>query len=230
MMTEGFLINFVSKWWKILREERKYDSRHEIYSKISPSLQNTVPQWYKGTFIEWPDSSRKSLARSVTFRAVNDNFSKNVWILILLLVKSQCLIWIFNLELNLESHRITKNSFRTFLLLLSFLLHLGWSYLNCFLIAHLFWFLFLSHVGKLKNKVSSFSPFCFQICWPALQRWHDEFLTWAPEEFNETKAIHIPATMIWTPDIMIHNRWGSFPLYLFSLILSDPSDAMNPCY
>lgn len=38
-----------------------------------------------------------------------------------------------------------------------------------------------------------------------MQKWKDEYLTWNASEFGDVTAIRVPASSIWTPDIVISN-------------------------
>ena len=40
----------------------------------------------------------------------------------------------------------------------------------------------------------------------AFQIWTDEFLTWKPEDYGGIRAISMPPSYVWTPDIELYNR------------------------
>ena len=42
------------------------------------------------------------------------------------------------------------------------------------------------------------------------QEWHDEYLTWSPDEFSGLEIIRIPSSKIWLPDIVLYNKQVSF--------------------
>lgn len=42
-----------------------------------------------------------------------------------------------------------------------------------------------------------------------LQEWNDYKLRWNPEEYENVTSIRIPSEIIWRPDIVLYNKWGS---------------------
>ncbi len=45
------------------------------------------------------------------------------------------------------------------------------------------------------------------------QYWTDEFLTWNPSQFGGIKSLHVPADLIWKPDLLVYNRlYGAEPI------------------
>uniref|UniRef100_X2B807 Neurotransmitter-gated ion-channel ligand-binding domain-containing protein n=1 Tax=Capitella teleta TaxID=283909 RepID=X2B807_CAPTE len=38
-------------------------------------------------------------------------------------------------------------------------------------------------------------------------KWKDDYLTWDPDNFNGIQRTRLPATQIWTPDIVLFNRY-----------------------
>ncbi len=38
------------------------------------------------------------------------------------------------------------------------------------------------------------------------QEWHDELLTWNPDDFGGITRVRIPCDKIWLPDIVLYNR------------------------
>lgn len=38
------------------------------------------------------------------------------------------------------------------------------------------------------------------------QFWTDTFLAWDPAEYGEIMMLHMPASKIWQPDIVLYNR------------------------
>ena len=39
------------------------------------------------------------------------------------------------------------------------------------------------------------------------QVWEDQVLRWDPEKFGGVTHIRLPATALWTPDIVLYNKW-----------------------
>jgi len=39
------------------------------------------------------------------------------------------------------------------------------------------------------------------------QEWHDYKLMWNPSEYGGVTTINVPAHDIWTPDIVLYNRY-----------------------
>jgi len=39
------------------------------------------------------------------------------------------------------------------------------------------------------------------------QEWYDYKLTWEPKHYGDIKILYVPAEMIWTPDIVLFNKW-----------------------
>ena len=39
------------------------------------------------------------------------------------------------------------------------------------------------------------------------QYWRDEVLVWKPKDYGGVEEIHLPPSMIWRPDIILHNKW-----------------------
>ena len=44
--------------------------------------------------------------------------------------------------------------------------------------------------------------YCF-----VMQVWMDEFMQWDPEEFGGVAKIRLPGESIWTPDIILFNKY-----------------------
>lgn len=42
-----------------------------------------------------------------------------------------------------------------------------------------------------------------------LKEWNDYKLRWNPEEYENVTSIRIPSEIIWRPDIVLYNKWGS---------------------
>lgn len=38
------------------------------------------------------------------------------------------------------------------------------------------------------------------------QQWYDHYLQWDPDEYGSVDSIYLPATAIWTPDIVLYNK------------------------
>lgn len=43
---------------------------------------------------------------------------------------------------------------------------------------------------------------------PSVQNWHDEYLTWDPEEFGGIEMIKPPAKLVWQPDLTLYGMLG----------------------
>ena len=43
------------------------------------------------------------------------------------------------------------------------------------------------------------------------QTWYDYSLQWKPEEYGDIQTIRIPSARVWTPDILLYNRYEGFP-------------------
>uniref|UniRef100_A0A1I7YEN7 Neur_chan_LBD domain-containing protein n=1 Tax=Steinernema glaseri TaxID=37863 RepID=A0A1I7YEN7_9BILA len=35
--------------------------------------------------------------------------------------------------------------------------------------------------------------------------WQDEFLQWNPADFDGLEEMHVPADMVWKPDLLVYN-------------------------
>lgn len=46
------------------------------------------------------------------------------------------------------------------------------------------------------------------------QEWNDYKLRWNPEEYENVTSIRIPSEIIWRPDIVLYNKWGSLSSYI----------------
>lgn len=38
------------------------------------------------------------------------------------------------------------------------------------------------------------------------QVWHDAYLKWAKEDYNDLEMINIPSDLVWKPDIVLYNK------------------------
>uniref|UniRef100_A0AC34PYT4 Neurotransmitter-gated ion-channel ligand-binding domain-containing protein n=1 Tax=Panagrolaimus sp. JU765 TaxID=591449 RepID=A0AC34PYT4_9BILA len=65
-------------------------------------------------------------------------------------------------------------------------------------VAMQFW---LKQILKIKEKDQTVLVYC----WLELY-WKDEFLTWNPAEFGGVEKIHVPASRLWKPDILVYNN------------------------
>lgn len=41
------------------------------------------------------------------------------------------------------------------------------------------------------------------------QDWNDYKLRWNPEEYDNVTSIRVPSELIWRPDIVLYNKWGT---------------------
>ena len=55
------------------------------------------------------------------------------------------------------------------------------------------------------------------------QYWTDEFLQWDPAQFGGITSLHIPAELIWKPDLLVYNKF----LFLVSNLCKTFSANMN---
>ncbi|KAH7731182.1 CRE-ACR-17 protein [Aphelenchoides avenae] len=58
---------------------------------------------------------------------------------------------------------------------------------------------------KQIQKVQENDQILTLYCWLE-EYWNDEFLVWNPDEFDGIKEIHVPADMIWRPDLLVYNN------------------------
>uniref|UniRef100_A0A915DQ15 Neurotransmitter-gated ion-channel ligand-binding domain-containing protein n=1 Tax=Ditylenchus dipsaci TaxID=166011 RepID=A0A915DQ15_9BILA len=58
---------------------------------------------------------------------------------------------------------------------------------------------------KQIQKVQENDQILTLYCWLE-EYWTDEFLRWDPEKFGGIKEIHIPAEMLWRPDLLVYNN------------------------
>uniref|UniRef100_A0A915ERH7 Neurotransmitter-gated ion-channel ligand-binding domain-containing protein n=1 Tax=Ditylenchus dipsaci TaxID=166011 RepID=A0A915ERH7_9BILA len=63
----------------------------------------------------------------------------------------------------------------------------------------------LSLLLLLLMKVKETDRILTLYCWLE-EYWTDEFLRWTPENFGGIKEIHIPAEMLWRPDLLVYNN------------------------
>lgn len=40
------------------------------------------------------------------------------------------------------------------------------------------------------------------------QEWYDHYLRWDPADYGGVDSLYIPAEDIWTPDIVLYNKYG----------------------
>ena len=51
------------------------------------------------------------------------------------------------------------------------------------------------------------------------QVWEDQVLRWDPALFGGVTHIRLPATALWTPDIVLYNKYGDTFLFHFFMII-----------
>lgn len=55
---------------------------------------------------------------------------------------------------------------------------------------------------KQIQKVQESDQILTIYCWLE-EYWKDEYLSWEPAQFGGIKQIHVPAEMIWKPDLLV---------------------------
>uniref|UniRef100_A0AC35GMB4 Uncharacterized protein n=1 Tax=Panagrolaimus sp. PS1159 TaxID=55785 RepID=A0AC35GMB4_9BILA len=58
---------------------------------------------------------------------------------------------------------------------------------------------------KQIQKISESDQILTLYCWLE-EYWKDEYLTWDPQEFGGVKELHVPAEIIWRPDLLVYNN------------------------
>ncbi|KAF7635501.1 hypothetical protein Mgra_00005040 [Meloidogyne graminicola] len=62
--------------------------------------------------------------------------------------------------------------------------------------------LYFKQIQKVKENDQIITVYC----WLEEVYWNDEFLRWDPSNFGGIKQLHIPAEMIWRPDLLVYNN------------------------
>ncbi|KAG8179116.1 hypothetical protein JTE90_000150 [Oedothorax gibbosus] len=55
-----------------------------------------------------------------------------------------------------------------------------------------------------------------------LMKWHDDYLTWDPEVYNDIKILRVPSTEIWKPDLALYSASSAenlFPMAITQALL-----------
>ncbi|KAL3097079.1 hypothetical protein niasHS_002795 [Heterodera schachtii] len=61
--------------------------------------------------------------------------------------------------------------------------------------------LYFKQIQKVKENDQIITVYCW-----LEEYWQDEFLRWEPSKFGDIRQLHVPAEMIWRPDLLVYNN------------------------
>lgn len=72
-----------------------------------------------------------------------------------------------------------------------------------------FWMKTDKQILKKNNEKNTQEIHKNNCCYCYSQQWQDRKLVWNPAEWGGIKKIHVPSDQIWTPDILLYNKWAN---------------------